>query len=142
MFASGEYPRSWGEGITTPIFKKGDVNDAANYRGITLINVLVKVYSQLLLNRLTYWTEMYDKITNSQFGFQKRKSIIDCIFILQSVVSKVLSKGQKLYYVFIDYEKCFDKIDRAILWQKLLSQNKAASLSEPLSQCTLLLSPV
>ena len=117
MFASGEYPRSWGEGIITPIFKKGDVNDAANYRGITLLNVLAKVYSQLLLKRLTYWTEMYDKITNSQFGFQKRKSIIDCIFILQSVVSKVLSKGQKLYYVFIDDEKCFDKIDRAFLWQ-------------------------
>ncbi|MEW8545253.1 MAG: reverse transcriptase family protein, partial [Candidatus Thiodiazotropha sp.] len=117
LFASGEYPRSWGEGIITPIFKKGNVNDAANYRGITLINVLAKVYSQLLLNRLTKWTEMYDKITKSQFGFQKRKSIIDCIFILQSVVSKVLSKGQKLYCVFIDYEKCFDKIDRTFLWQ-------------------------
>ena len=128
MFTSGEYPRSWGEGIITPIFKKGDVNDVSNYRGITLINVLAKVYSQLLLNRLTYWTEMYDKITKSQFGFQKRKSIIDCIFILQSVVSKVLSKGQKLYCVFIDYEKCFDKIDRALLWQKLLSQNVSCKL--------------
>ena len=71
---------------------------------------------------------MYDKITKSQFGFQKRKSIIDSIFILQSVVSKVLSKGQKLYCVFIDYEKCFDKIDRAFLWQKLLSQNVSCKL--------------
>ena len=54
MFTSGEYPRSWGEGIITPVFKKGDVNDVSNYRGITLINVLAKVYSQLLLYRLTY----------------------------------------------------------------------------------------
>ena len=53
MFTSGEYPRSWGEGIITPIFKKGDVNDVSNYRGITLINVLAKVYSQLLLNRVS-----------------------------------------------------------------------------------------
>ena len=128
MFPSGEYPGSWGEGIITPIFKKGDVNDAANYRGITLINVLAKVYSQLLLNRLSYWTEMYDKIINSQFGFQKRKSIIGCIYILQSVVSKVLSKGQMLYCVFTDYEKCFEKIDRAFLWQKMLSQNISCKL--------------
>ena len=90
MYSSGEYPRSWGEGIITPIFKKGDLNDAGNYRGITLINVLAKIYSQLLLNRLSNWAKIHDKITNNQFGFQKGKSIVDCIFILHSVIPKYL----------------------------------------------------
>ena len=49
MFNTGEYPRAWGEGIISPIFNKGDTNEASNYRGITLINTLSKVYSQLLL---------------------------------------------------------------------------------------------
>ena len=40
------YPRSWGDSIISPIFKKGDVNDAQNYRGITPINILAKIYSQ------------------------------------------------------------------------------------------------
>ena len=79
MYNNGEYPNSWGESIIYPIFKKGDVNDAQNYRGITLINILAKIYSQLLLNRLTKWTAEYDKITNKQFGFQKGKSTTDLI---------------------------------------------------------------
>ena len=128
MFRHGEYPRSWGDGIIAPIFKKGDVNDAGNYRGITLINILAKIYSQLLLNRLTNWVEKYEKITKHQFGFQKGKSIVDCIFILHSIVSKVLDSGEKLYCVFIDYEKCFDKIDRMFLWQKLISQKVSCKL--------------
>ena len=128
MYVTGEYPRSWGDGIINPIFKKGDINDAQNYRGITLINVLAKIYSQLLLNRLTKWSEKYDKISNNQFGFQKGKSIVDCIFILHSVISKVINSGERLYCVFIDYEKCFDKVDRSFLWQKLLSENVSCKL--------------
>ena len=60
-----------------------------------------------------------DILCKNQFEFQKGKSVIDCIIILQSIVSKVLNTGEKLY--FIDYEKCFDKVDRSFLWQKLLS---------------------
>ena len=123
MFNNREYPRSWGESIIYPIFKKGDVNDAQNYRGITLISILAKIYSQLLLSRLTTWTTEHDTITNKQFGFQKGKSTTDCVFLLHSIISKVLNSGEKLYCVFIDYEKCFDKIDRSYLWQKLLTEN-------------------
>ena len=109
LLNTGEYPHAWGEGIITPVFRKGNVNDANNYRGIALINILAKVYSQLLLNRMTKWAETYEKITKNQFGFQKGKSITDCIFILHAVISKVLNSRQKLYCIFIDYEKCFDK---------------------------------
>ena len=92
-------------------------------RGITLISVLAKVYSQSSLNRLTVWSNKYEKISNNQFDFQKVKSFIDCVFILHTVISKVLSTGQRLYCVFTDYEKCFDKIDRSLLWQKLLAEH-------------------
>ena len=128
MFNTGEYPVSWGDGIITPIFKKGNIDDAGNYRGITLINILAKIYSQLLLNRLTNWSEEYEKLSKNQFGFQKRKSVVDCVFILHSIITKVLNTGEKLYCVFIDYEKCFDKIDRSFLWHKLISENVSSKL--------------
>ena len=53
LFNSSQYPDSWANGIITPVYKKGDVNDAKNYRGITLINILAKTHSQILLNRLS-----------------------------------------------------------------------------------------
>ena len=128
MFETGDYPRSWGDSIISPIFKKGDINDAQNYRGIALINILAKIYSQLLLNRLTKWTCKYEKITDNQYGFQKGKSTTDCVFLLHSIIAKVLNSGEKSYCVFIDYEKCFDKIDRSYLWQKLLAENVSCKL--------------
>ncbi|XP_060567678.1 uncharacterized protein LOC132726376 [Ruditapes philippinarum] len=123
LFINSEYPKVWGEGIITPVFKKGDVNDAKNYRGITLINILAKIYSQILLNRLSKWSIKHDKICSEQFGFQKGKSVSDCIFIFHAVISNVLNSGNKLYCIFVDYEKCFDKIDRSFLWQKLIAEN-------------------
>ena len=123
IFFNQEYPQSWGMGIITPIFKKGDVNEANNYRGITLINIVAKIYSQILLNRLTGWSEENEKLTKNQFGFQKGKSISDCIFILQSIVTKVLSEKNKLYCVFIDFQQFFDRIDHSYLWHKLLNEN-------------------
>ena len=108
--------------------KKGDVNEASNYHGITLISVSAKVYSQLLLNRLTDWSNKYENISSNQFGFQKGKSVIDCVFILHTVISKVLSISQRIYCMFIDYEKCFDKIDRSLLWQKLLAEHISSKL--------------
>ena len=123
MYNTGEYPRTWGESIIHPIFKKGDANDPQNYRGIFLINVLAKIYSQLLLNRLTKWLTENETITDNQFGFQKGKSTTDCVFLLHVIISKVLNSSGKLYCAFIDYEKCFDKVDRSLLWQKLLKEN-------------------
>ena len=128
LFNDADYPESWSLGYIVPIFKGGESSNAKNYRGITLNNIIAKVYSQVLLNRLTEWTEKYEKISNCQFGYQKGKSTVDCIFILHAIISKVLNSGQKLYSVFIDYEKCFDRINRTFLWQKLLTENVSSRM--------------
>jgi hypothetical protein len=133
LFINGEYPSSWGEGIINPIFKGGDKSQAKNYRGITLINILSKVYSQILLNRLTKWTNKHNTLIDTQFGFQKGKSTVDCIFILNSIISKTLSAGKKLYCVFLDYEKAFDRVNRALLWHKLVDQNVSTKFVKAVS---------
>ena len=128
IFDSGEYPESWGLGIITPIFKSGDRNQAKNYRGITVSNILSKIYSQILLNRLTKWSEKHEFLCKNQFGFQKGKSTSDCIYILHSIITKVLQSQEKLYCIFIDFEKAFDKIDRLKLWNKLITENVSSKM--------------
>ena len=95
LLSNGEYPICFGEGIIHPIHKGGDKNNPKNYRGITLINILSKIYSQLILNRLTRWSKKHSKISQNQFGFQKKKSTIDCIFVLHSIIAKTLADGKK-----------------------------------------------
>ena len=133
MFLNAEYPRLWGEGIIVPIFKGGCQDEASNYRGITLINIMGKIYSQILLNRLNKWAEEEEKILDNQFGFQKGKSTVDCIFTFYSIIAKTLGSKEKLYCVFIDYEKAFDKVDRSFLWQKLILEKVSSKLVKTLN---------
>ena len=123
IFTSGDYPKSFGEGIIVPVFKGGDVEDSKNYRGITLINIISKIYLQILLNRLTKWSIDNETLIDNQFGFQKGKSTISCNYILHSVIARTLALKKKLYCCFIDYEKCFDKITRSHLFHKLITEN-------------------
>ena len=71
-------------------------------------------------------------MSKNQFGFQKGKSTTDCIFILQSIISKVLDSKQKLHCVFIDFEKAFDKIDRMTVWHKLILENVSSKIVKAL----------
>ena len=60
---------------------------------------------------------------DNQYGFQKGKSTIDCIYILHSIIVKTLSQKRKLYAAFIDFEKCFDKLERSYIFYKLIQEN-------------------
>ena len=128
LISNGEYPTCFGEGIIHPIHKSGDKNNPRNYRGITLINILSNIYSQLILNRLTRWSEQHSKISQNQFCFQKKKSTINCIVLLHSIIAKTLTDGKKLYCAFLDFEKCFDEIDRNLLFAKLINETISSKL--------------
>ena len=58
-----------------------------------------------------------------QTGLRKGYSTLDNIFTLYGIIDILLSKRKRLYCGFLDYEKAFDKIDRAFLWHKLLEEN-------------------
>ena len=91
IYDTGKYPSDWGTGVIIPILKGGDVDDPKNYHGVTFDNIVSKLYSQILLNRLTKWSNLYSKIIDNQLGFQgfpKNKSKIDYIFFLHSIILK------------------------------------------------------
>ena len=132
VFLNGAYPNSWSEGLVTPIHKKGDIDILNNYTGITLINALSKIYSHLLNNRILKWASENGKIADCQFGFQPNKSTVDCIFIFQAIISKMLHNGEKLYCCFLDYQKVFDLINRGFLWQKLIRDGCSSTMVKAL----------
>ena len=115
------FPSSWAVGSIIPVFKKGDKNDVNNYRGITLLSCLSKLFTRIINNRLNEWAESEEVLTEAQFGFRKERSTSDCLFILHGLVEILLARGKKLYCCFIDYEKAYDYIDRAALFYKLTS---------------------
>jgi len=119
ILITGYFPISWSSAVIVPIFKKGDTNDTNNYRGISLVSNLGKLFTYVINQRLLTWSADNDIITDAQFGFQTDLSTADANFALHSIISKTLLSKQRLYCAFIDFKKYFDLIDRCKLWYKL-----------------------
>ena len=77
VFNSGYFPQSWSEGFVIPLHKKGSVNDKNNYRGITLLSTLGKLFTRILNLRLSDWSEKYSVYVEAQAGFRQKMSTVD-----------------------------------------------------------------
>ena len=120
MYDKALYPDAWTRGTIVPVPKKGNLSDVNNYRGITLTSIFSKIFSLLRDNRLRKWAEDNQLSNSVQFGFRQKRSTVDCVFILQSIINKVLHEGHKLYCAFVDFRKAFDQVYRNGIWHKLL----------------------
>lgn len=120
IFNKGYFPNAWSIGEIIPIHKKGNKLNVENYRGITLLSVLGKLFTKLLNNRLTEWAENYGVYIEAQAGFRQHMSTVDNIFILNSLISHSLNSNKQLFCSFIDFSKAFDYVIHDILWHKLL----------------------
>ena len=124
IFETGILPDSWLEGRIIPIFKnKGDHSNPENYRPITILSCLSKVFTSVLNNRLTKYLDSTGGLNENQAGFRKGYSTIDHIFSLNTLLELHRAKKQKLYCAFIDFSKAFDSVWRVGLWRKLLENN-------------------
>ena len=124
VFETGIIPESWTIGLIKPIYKnKGDPNLPENYRPISLLSCLGKLFTCILNKRLNTFAEKSNLINETQAGFRKAYSTIDNIFILNCLIDIVKSKKKKLYCCFVDFKQAFDSIWRVGLWQKLRREN-------------------
>ncbi|VDI05178.1 Hypothetical predicted protein [Mytilus galloprovincialis] len=91
ILQSGIFPTDWAKAILIPIFKKGNVLDPNNYRGISLVSNFGKLFTSVLNQRLIDWSETFDIVTDAQFGFRPGLGTVDAIFALTSLIFKSLS---------------------------------------------------
>ena len=111
---------AWSDGLVIPLHKKGSVNDVNNYRGITLLSTLGKLFTKILNYILSVWAENYCVYIEAQAGFRSQMSTVDNIFVLHGLISNILNHGKQLYCAFVDFTKAFDYVVRDNLWYKLI----------------------
>lgn len=120
LFANGIYPTEWTVNILKPIYKKGEVSDTNNFRGLAIGPALAKIHSLIMLERLTKFVEAQKLISPNQIGFMKGCRTSDHILLLQTMIEKIVKKGKrKLFCAFVDYKKAYDTVDRNILIKRL-----------------------
>ena len=121
---TGIIPTAWVEGLIIPLYKnKGDSLNVDNYRPITLLSCLGKLFTAVLNNRLNIFLEDLDILKENQAGFRQAYSTSDHIFALNSIIELLRHQKQKIYCTFIDFSKAFDSVWRVGLWQKLINSH-------------------
>ena len=117
---TGIVPNDWKFARVTPIYKgNGDINDPGNYRPISVISHVAKVFEKQVHCQLTEYLNEYDFITIDQSAYRKCHSTITC---LHTTIDELLQNGEDglvTGVVFLDISKCFDTIDHNILSQKM-----------------------
>ncbi|XP_071579341.1 uncharacterized protein [Temnothorax nylanderi] len=116
VWKGGGWPENWKEGIIAPIVKKGEGKRAEEYRGVTIMPSLYKVYTAILAERLREETEEKGIVPQNQTGFRRGMGTINNIYVLNYLVNRRLEKkGGKLIVCFVDLKAAFDSVDRGVL---------------------------
>lgn len=121
IIETGETPTQWSESNIILLYKKGDPEDIGNYRPISLLPTLYKLFSTILNKKISFTLEKSQPI--EQAGFRKGYSTIDHIHTLELLIEKYQEKRTPLYLAFVDYKKAFDSISHNFIWETLTSQN-------------------
>ena len=85
-----------------------------------MLDVFGKIYTSIINRSITFYVNLYGKISEAQAGFREGYSTIDNAFILNALIQNhITRKRSRLYVCFVDFQKAFDSINRRKLWYVL-----------------------
>ena len=120
VFTHAYQPKQWTQNYLRTIFKKGEIWDPDNYRGIAIGSAMAKLFSLILLDRLEKRVSNSNPLSQNQIGFKKGHRTADHIFVIKTLVNKIVTHEKKrLFVAFIDFRKAYDRINRTLLFYKL-----------------------
>ena len=124
IFDTGLIPKLWKCAIIKPIPKNSlmDPRIPLNYRGISLLSTVYKMFSSILNRRLVTCLESNNLYAEEQNGFRACRSCLDHIFSLTSIIRGRKAQKKPTFVAYVDMEKAFDRVDRELLFYKLISQ--------------------
>lgn len=103
--------------VVVSIFKKGNAKKQENYRPISLLNSLYKLYAAIIKIRIE--REAESKMQEEQFGFRAKRSTTQPIHIMRRLQDRAAESGTELNIAFLDWEKAFDRIKQESIMQAM-----------------------
>ena len=116
-----------------PLFKKGDPTSINNYRPISLLLALSKIFKRVIYNQINNYFTLNNPYYERQYGFRSKHSTeLAALDIIDTITSR-MEKGNIPITIYLDSSKAFDTLNHTILMNKLKFygiQGRSLNLSE------------
>ena len=119
-------PKSWRQVVCTLLPKKTNPTQRSQFRPISIMPTMPKLWDSLLLDRLLL--QVIGKISHTQFGFVPSKSTRGVTFLLQMLGEKANAFGIPAFFLPVDVHKAFDSVSHKAILLALQSFGVNASL--------------
>ena len=115
----GETPESWNNELMCLLHKRGSYTYLDNFRGISLTNVIGKIFTSILAQRVM--KEDYDEpwLPEAQISNRKGRCAEEHTITLQGMIEQAKHKQKDLHIAFLDIAKAYDNVRRPLLWSIL-----------------------
>ena len=118
-FTSGVFPSKLKCAHITPIHKSGDKKLTCNYRPISVLSWVSKIFERVIYTRIVDFANRNTLLSPAQFGFRAGMKTVDAIMKLTEFIYSSLDKKSYCLGVFVDLRKAFDTVNHHVLMQKL-----------------------
>ncbi len=118
-FKQGRIPKDWKHANVTPLFKKGDRANPANYRPVSLTSICCKTLEHIIHSQIMQHLEKNGLLTDFQHGFRKRRSCETQLLQAIDDLARALNDNQQYDLILLDFSKAFDKVPHKRLLTKM-----------------------
>ena len=115
----GNYPDCLKVAKVIPLFKSGSPYESGNYRPISLLPAINKIFEKLIYNRILSFFKKYKIINENQYGFRQGYSTELALAKFHEDTLNNLDNSYATCALLLDLSKAFDSVDRKILLDKL-----------------------
>ena len=131
-FETGIFPDVLKIAKVTPIHKKDSQMNYLNYRPISLLSAISKIYEKCIYTRIFDYLTKNNLISTKQFGFRSKFSTIHALISITERIKQLMDSGHYVCGVFIDLEKAFDTVNHNILCEKLKYYGLRGNVNSPI----------
>ena len=122
------FPTKWKLSYVSPIFKDGDKADISNYRPISILCAMSKLFERLVFTAL--FEQIKQRIHHSQHGFFSKRSTETNLMEYVTFMANEIVDGGQVDSVYTDFTKAFDKVNHSRLIRKLKGHGINSNLVE------------
>ena len=108
--ALGQFPKQWKHAHVIPIFKKGDNSSPENYRPVSLLSCIGKIFERVVFKYVYNYLHENDLLYNLQAGFRPGHSTVTQLIEIYHNVCLALENKEMSCFTFCDISKAFDRV--------------------------------